>query len=117
MKEADLQRAIVKKLLRPYKEQGLLHFHVGMEGVKLKPYQAQQAKAQGMERGCPDMRLFFPDSRVCFIELKKKGNYLTEEQRQVSGLLNGFGFDWHTVTAKDPEDAVRQVSLIVDQYI
>lgn len=117
MKEADLQRAIVKKLLRPYKKERLLDFQCGFEGIHLAPRQRVQANQQGRDKGCPDIRLFFPKGIACFVELKLKGNYLTAEQKDDKELLSSLGFDWYTLTAKNPDDAVAQMREIIDKYI
>lgn len=59
-----------------------------LSGVRLSPAVAGQAKAAGLERGCPDlMFIFLGDGSVRFIEVKAEGGQLTPEQARLARAL------------------------------
>ena len=65
-------------------------------------------KAFGTKAGMPDLVFFGPGERVFFLELKRKGEHLSDAQKQVHFDLMRAGFRVHITD--DLEDAVAQLN-------
>ena len=52
------------------------------------------AKAHGLNRGFPDFQFFHRGGRVCFLELKRQGNSLDENQAEIAAHLKDAGHDY-----------------------
>jgi len=52
---------------------------------------AARLKRMGVTPGWPDMMFFNRGGKVCFLELKRKGNTLTEAQAELADFLRGAG--------------------------
>lgn len=84
--EMAVQKHIVA-MLRAYMPDEVF-WTASLSGVRLSPAVAGQAKAAGLERGCPDlMFIFLGDGSVRFIEVKAEGGQLTPEQARLARAL------------------------------
>lgn len=90
-------------------------YAASLEGVigNLNPYQSQLAKATGVKRGEPDLRLYFPTGRLVMVELKGERGRLTLDQKERIPMLRELGFTVHLVRASTPAEAVDAVATIV----
>jgi hypothetical protein len=113
--EWSLQASIAADLERRIAEGAPFAFACGLEGVRLNHYQAKLAKAMGMQSGEPDLRLYFANARLVFIELKGDGGSLSADQKERIPILRGLGFIVHVVKAKTHEEAVAAVGAIVER--
>lgn len=55
--------------------------------------------ALGVEAGAPDLVIFLRGGKTIFIELKVKGNYLEDSQKEWQESLTDMGFEHYVVTA------------------
>lgn len=62
-------------------------FTASLSGVPLPPAVAAMAKRAGLQRGCPDLMLIFPDAEVRFVELKAEDGVLSKEQKALKLVL------------------------------
>ena len=51
-------------------------------------------KRMGLNRGFPDFQFFHRGGRVCFLELKRRGNALDENQAEIAAHLKDAGHDY-----------------------
>ena len=110
-------QAHIVKWLRAEKAERNLSFDIGMEGVRLKPYQASQAKSQGMDRGVPDLKIKLPNGVLLHVELKTWSNYggLSQPQENERGLLTELGHHCYMVREKTPTRALNRVKEIIEE--
>lgn len=71
------------------------------------------AKATGLVRGEPDLRVYGPRGRVLFIELKKVGGRVSKEQRERHGALMALGHEVRLAFAETGEDMALLVTDLV----
>lgn len=90
-------------------------YAASLEGVigNLNPYQARLAKATGVKRGEPDLRLYFPAGRIVFVEVKGANGRLTPDQRERIPMLERLGFVVHVLKAESEESARQAIRGIV----
>jgi VRR-NUC domain len=69
----------VAKLLREHVRPEWRWFHPG-SGELRDPVVGAKLKRMGLQKGIPDFVLIPPSGRVCFLELKRIGERLSEEQ-------------------------------------
>lgn len=94
-KEQQLQKAIVKYMKLQHKD---ILMNGSLGGVYIQNARHRDYKQRGYTSGFPD--LFIYSSRIVegeiinglAIELKVKGNYPTEAQKNVIGVLNKKGY-------------------------
>jgi len=79
-------------------------------GEHRDPRTAAKLKAMGVTPGFPDLIFFGPEQRVYFLELKRKGGVLSEQQKNVRFNLMRAGFDYHVTS--DIKDAVEQLNAL-----
>lgn len=108
IKEAEIQAGLVEWL---YKSN--IHFAANLEGSKRDRQYGARLKRQGMRHGRPDIEIYLSGSKTVFIELKRKGNTLTDNQKEEHERLKSLGFNVHTVTAVSVPDAIDQVKAII----
>jgi VRR-NUC domain len=77
-KEIELHMTTAK-ILRQHCLENWRWFHPG-SGELRDPVVGAKLKRMGMQRGVPDFVLIPPSGRVCFLELKRIGERLSEEQ-------------------------------------
>jgi len=112
--ESQHQKHIVV-WLREQKALRKLSFDVGMEGIRLKPYQINQVKSQGMDAGVPDIKIKLPNGILVHVELKCWSNYngLSSPQEAEHALLTELGHIVYMVREKTPEQALNRVKEII----
>jgi hypothetical protein len=90
-------------------------FAASLEGVigSLNPYQSQLAKATGVKRGEPDIRLYFDQGRLVPVELKGESGSLSPEQKERIPMLRDLGFTVHIIRVASEADAVAAIAEIV----
>lgn len=71
-------------------------------------------KREGVRRGVPDLFLPAPSGGKCglFIEMKRKGGRLTEEQKQWISILNALGYS--AVVCYSAEEAINTIMEYLD---
>jgi hypothetical protein len=111
--EWRLQAEVCAKLNAAIDAGAPFEFAASLEGVRLNRTQALQAKATGMKAGEPDLRLYFEDRRVVFVEMKGEGGRLNADQLQRIPKLHALGFTVHVVKAATCEEAIDLVLSIV----
>lgn len=73
---------------------------------------ASRLKAMGLKRGWPDFIFIGPDT-VFFLELKRKGEKQTEEQKIIAAGIKACGFLYHlSDTLDDAIFTLSQMSII-----
>lgn len=112
-----MQRAIVLDLERKLSQGANFAFAAGLEGVPLTPKKRGEMRQQGMQAGEPDLRFYFDGGRTLLIELKADGGSLNAAQKTRHARLRALGFDVRVVKAKTEEDAVAQVSAIIEEEL
>lgn len=117
--EWRLQASIAADLDRRIHDGQPFTYAASLEGVAglLNPYQSQLAAAQGMQRGEPDLRLYFSSAHLVMIELKGENGKLTDSQKVRIPILRGLGFLVHIVHAVANEEAVALAGTIVDMEL
>lgn len=90
--ETDLQKSVVKYLDLVLPENKVLH-HSPNEGKHKVQYLHKQ-KLMGVLAGFPDLMILIKGVTPMFIELKQKGNYPTEQQRDVGMKLIELGYEY-----------------------
>jgi hypothetical protein len=112
--EFDLQCAVADWLDFQESLGKLTWQHSPNEG-KRKPVYVKMLIKAGMKTGEPDCAIYLKGGVTFFIELKRKGNYLTETQKHRHRLLNSMGYKTFTVTAETPRQAVDEVIRILGE--
>ncbi len=91
--------------------------NAGLRGPKAQA----DAKAAGMEPGELDMRFYISGGNILLIELKTPKNKITHKcnkhQLDRIALLEKLGFTCYTVTARCPQDGVKQVIDILNKEL
>jgi hypothetical protein len=90
-------------------------YAASLEGVigNLNPYQARLAKATGVKRGEPDLRIYLPAGRLLMIELKGKDGRLSPDQKERIPVLQALGFAVQVIKAETPEAMREAVTAAV----
>ncbi len=86
--EDDLQRMIWRALQR------VLHPEVvawSSEHRNNGTWEGMRRRARGCIRGVPDMVFHWPHGQICYIELKVKGGYPSEDQKALRQRLERAG--------------------------
>ena len=100
--EHDEQKAFVRWFRLQYSN--TLIFAIPNGGDR-HPRVAQKLKAEGVVKGVPD--LFIPEWRL-WVEMKRrKGSYLSQDQKAVKEQLEQAGYAY--IVGKGAEDAAEQV--------
>jgi VRR-NUC domain len=60
----------------------------------------------GTRRGWPDFQIFQADDRVCFLELKRQGGRLSEDQQRIAGHLRRGGQRFEVVDSLEAAIAI-----------
>ena len=108
LSESEIQKQLVTWL----KYKGVA-FSVGLEGAKRHPAEQARLKAQGMQRGHPDITLYLPEGRVVFVELKTLRGRVSEKQQARHDLLKHLGFEVHVIKAEHGGVAIDAVEQII----
>lgn len=87
--EEGLQASVLATIREEFPH---LCVRVGLEGARLSPRVAAKMKAQGMERGWPDLTILGPNRLMGFIELKFGKNTESPQQKEVRAKLEAMGF-------------------------
>jgi len=94
-KEEQLQKAVVRYMKMQHKD---VFVNGSLGGVYIASARHRSYKAKGYQAGFPDLFVYSP--RIVegeyisglAIELKVKGNYPSENQKKVIGILNSNGY-------------------------
>ena len=62
---------------------------------------AMKMKAEGVRSGVPDLCFMFPKGRVAWLEMKKQGGSLSDNQKQFRDVCKILGHDWGTAKSVD----------------
>jgi hypothetical protein len=89
----------------------------GMEAGKRGPKAQVQALATGLTAGHPDLTIFLPGGRTCFIENKVGNGRLSPAQVQRHADLRRLGFTVEVVRATTVEDATDQAVALVHRWL
>jgi len=92
-------------------------FAADQNGGKRTLRDGGKKKAEGMTKGELDIRFYVDGPKLFMIEIKKKGNYLSPEQKDRIELLEVFGFRCYTVTADCPDNGIKQVMEILEDEL
>jgi len=92
---------------------GRFTFAADQNGLRTSRAQASKAKAGGMRAGEPDIRIYLPDGRVRFIELKRVGGTVSRAQKDRHAALRALGFKVDVVFAACPGEGVDAVAAIL----
>lgn len=76
-----------------------------------------RAKVTGLKAGEPDLRLYLPNAVLKMIELKNEDYDLSDDQISRHEKLEALGFEIVTVYAKTTEDAVKQCSKLLGNWL
>jgi hypothetical protein len=60
----------------------------------------------GMRPGWADFQIFHADGRVCFLEVKRPGGRLSEDQRRIADHLKRAGQRFEVVDSVEPAISV-----------
>lgn len=115
--ESDLQIAQAQWLKRHKEYNNTFTFAGDQNGLSSSPVAKARAKAEGLQAGEPDMRLYFNNCRLVLVENKRKGNYASEVQKERIALLEKLGYTCYIVTANCPNDAVEKMKNIVEKHL
>ena len=108
--ESTIQKFIMRHVRQlPYFGKRFTVFAIPNGGLRAKSV-ATAMKAEGVQKGVPDLCILCSEGRVFWVEMKKKGNYLSPEQKAFHAFLNGTGHEVVTITAIDPIDGWLQFS-------
>lgn len=86
---------MVADILRRFIEPGWRYTHMPM-GELREHATAVRLKRMGVTRGWPDL-MFVGGRAVCWLELKRRGNHLTEEQDEIARFLVEVGHGYNCV--------------------
>jgi hypothetical protein len=87
--ERQVQRAVLQ-LLALQAPAGTFTFHVGNGGYR-KPVEAAILKADGVVSGVPDLCIITGGGRAHFLEIKRPGGRLSENQKSCHEKLRAAG--------------------------
>ena len=107
--EIHVQRPIVRVLaqIEGWTKQ-LTFFHVPNQLLR-RPYIRKIYAGLGVRSGVPDLPIALPGGKTLWVELKYKGNGLSDDQNEFMGRLKALGHITHVIDAKDAVDAQRQL--------
>lgn len=110
MSEDAFQEAVTKYMALAYPR--ILYFHVPNEGQR-NVVAGSKLKRKGLKRGIPDCIIEAPRRGYhgLRVELKVKGNYLSDEQKEVLAYYNENGYYATMVRSFD------EFREIVDEYL
>ena len=116
--EDHLQMAVAQKLRRLEDERDDFTFAADMGGMAAANKRvAGRAKLMGLRKGETDLRLYFAGPRLLMIEMKTINGALSDDQKKRHALFKIMGFDVQVVRASCPNDAVAQVTALVEPYL
>ena len=78
---------MVADMLRKFIVPGWIWTHLPM-GEMRNPITAARLKRMGTGRGWPDLMFVSIQGEVCFLELKRRGHKLTEDQQAIGTFLH-----------------------------
>lgn len=109
--EEQLQIAIAESL----RKQGVV-FAADMGGLRTTKRSAGRAKAAGLTKGEPDLRIYMDGGKLGMIELKAKRGTVSPEQKERHAVLRDLGFDVRVVKASCPTEAIQKVNEIISEW-
>lgn len=83
---------VLKRFIMP----GWRYTHLPM-GELREHATAVRLRRMGVTRGWPDFIFVRATGEVCFMELKRRGNHLTEEQDEIASFLCNAGLPYNCV--------------------
>ena len=103
-----------KAFIRWLQLKGIAYFAIP-NGSKRTRWQAQQAKAEGMVAGAPDLAVILPRGVTVWIEMKRrKGGTQTQSQKQMQERLEACGHLYHVCRGWEEAKAfVNNVILLM----
>lgn len=102
--ERDLHLQVVA-LLRATAAPGVVFTHIANER-KATPRQGAFLKRMGVLAGVPDLMILIPGRGAHFLELKRKGGKLTQNQIDFSLAASDAGCEWRTAHSLDEAQTV-----------
>ncbi len=87
---------MVADILRRFIRPGWIWTHLPM-GEFRDPATAGRLKRMGVSRGWPDLMFVSSTGVMCWLELKRRGNHLTEDQDAVATFLINAGLRYNCV--------------------
>ena len=89
-------QCLVADVLRRWQSPDWMWTHIGHGGLRTKATAGQLPRA-GLMPGWPDLILLSPDGRPHFLELKRRGARLREEQERFGAWCHAHAvpFAWH----------------------
>ena len=95
--ESDEQSAFVKDFRKKYKDYKIISIPNGsfLAGDKIqRARQMAKLKREGLEVGCYDTFVMFPNARILFIEFKRQKDFkVSKDQEAFRDTLDLMGFD------------------------
>lgn len=110
--EQDFQISVVKNILLPLEQAGLLSYAAFSNGLKRTKVEAWVAKESGQRAGAWDLIIFLPSATGFGLELKVGSSKLSDAQVDFHARLKMFG--WESHTAWTVEDVFK---ILVDYRI
>ena len=87
---------MVADILKRFVMPGWRYTHLPM-GELREHATAVRLRRMGVTRGWPDLMFVSATGEVCFMELKRRGSHLTEEQDEIATFLGNAGLRYNCV--------------------
>lgn len=108
-----MQRAQVKYLSQRRDLVKDVMFCAVPNGGRRNRNEAARLIGLGVVPGAPDL-ILWKRNRCIGIENKVKGRKQTDAQEAFGTAMQSFGFEYHVIAARDPQDAVDQLHEIIN---
>lgn len=109
-----LERAIQRSVIAYLNARGIATAHVPNGSVlagnaRQRAMQMNSLKSDGLRIGFPDLILIHTDARVGFMEVKREGEKLGENQIHWRGALERLGHKWACVRSiEDAQETLKE---------
>lgn len=116
--EDSIQMAMVQTLYR-LEDEYPFTFAAGLEGMKTTKRTASKQKMLGMRAGEPDLRIYYDNGLLAFVEVKRgesggqKAGALGQGQKDRHALFNKLGYFVTTLTCDTPAQAKEDITNLI----
>lgn len=80
------------------------------------PARAKQLERMGMRAGVPDFLFLNNDTRVAFIELKRRGGHLNDDQRTFRQWIDARAFPYALISSDDTDIILSKAQAFLERH-
>lgn len=114
MTETQIQKAVARHF-RELEEalQTFTFFAVPGGSVRIPPHIGKQLKDMGVRAGVHDLIFLASSAKCVMIELKKRGQTKSDNQKTFHGIVERLGHASYCIYVDDAQDAIGQITKIL----